>query len=150
MSYAATNGTSLSCHVNNCKLIAKFHEVGDMILDAEGRLRNRKFDPKVNHEILAEMMITHCVPFNFVECRAFRKYQKNWMMIVPLLLEILFPTMFWNLIEIQWKWNPSKLSCAHRVGYIVLKVNLLTFLKCINNGAWLYGFSSVWTGYMVS
>ncbi|KAI5428407.1 hypothetical protein KIW84_033406 [Lathyrus oleraceus] len=47
MSCVTTNGTShLTRHVNNCKLIPKFHNMSDMILDAEGRMGNKKFDPK--------------------------------------------------------------------------------------------------------
>lgn len=57
MTLRLTNGTShLNHHLNSCKLVQKFHDVNGMILDAEGKLRKKKFDHKVNREILAEIM----------------------------------------------------------------------------------------------
>jgi hypothetical protein len=47
-----------------------------MMIGAEGKLRKKKFDPKVNHEILAKLVITHGAPFNIVEWKVFREYQK--------------------------------------------------------------------------
>jgi hypothetical protein len=50
--------------------------VGKMMIDVEGKLRNKNFDPKANREILARMMITHGAPFNIVEWSVFRERLK--------------------------------------------------------------------------
>ena len=47
----------------------------DVNCDYEGKLRRRKFDSKMNREILFELIIAHDLPFSIVECRVFRKYQ---------------------------------------------------------------------------
>ena len=47
-----------------------------MLIDSERKLKKRKFDPKINHEILSELIIAHDLPFSIVEWRVFRKYQK--------------------------------------------------------------------------
>ena len=46
-----------------------------MLIDSEGKLKKRKFDHKMNREILSELLITHDLPFSIVEWRVFRKYQ---------------------------------------------------------------------------
>ena len=46
-----------------------------MLIDSEGKLKKRKFDHKMNWEILSELIITHDLPFSIVEWRVFRKYQ---------------------------------------------------------------------------
>lgn len=76
MGCAPKNGTShLKRRKDTCKFI-KFRDVGSMFLDAGGKLKKRKFDPKVNRELLAKMVILHGLPFNVVEWRGFRNYQK--------------------------------------------------------------------------
>lgn len=71
------SGTShLKRHVLSCKKTIKNHDVGEMMIDVEGKLRKKKFDPMANREILARIMITHGAPFNMVEWRVFREYQK--------------------------------------------------------------------------
>ena len=55
----------------------RFHDIGDMLIDSEGKLKKRKFDPRMNREILSELIITHDLPFNIVEWRVFRKYQNK-------------------------------------------------------------------------
>ena len=47
-----------------------------MLIDYEGKLRRRKFDSKMNREILSKLIIAHDLPFSIVEWRVFRKYQK--------------------------------------------------------------------------
>ena len=49
-----------------------------MLIDCEGKLRKRKFDSKMNGEILSEFIIAHDLPFSVVEWRVFRKYQKKF------------------------------------------------------------------------
>ena len=68
--------THLGRHRDRCMKTVKFHDVGDMMIGAEGKLRKKKFDPKVNREILAKLVITHGAPFNIVEWKVFREYQK--------------------------------------------------------------------------
>ena len=68
------NGTThLKRHRDGCNKTIKNHDVGEMMIDAEGKLRKKKFDPKANQEILARIMITHSAPFNMVEWRVFRE-----------------------------------------------------------------------------
>jgi hypothetical protein len=66
----------LKRHRDSCRKTVRNHDVGEMMIDAEGKLRKKKFDPMVNREILARIMITHGAPFNMVEWRVFREYQK--------------------------------------------------------------------------
>ena len=71
------SGTShLKRHVLSCSKTIRNRDVGEMMIDAEGKLRKKKFDPMANREILAGIMITHGAPFNMVEWRVFREYQK--------------------------------------------------------------------------
>ena len=48
-------------------MIPRFHDVGDMLIDFEGKLRKRKFDSKMNREILSELIIAYDLPFSIVE-----------------------------------------------------------------------------------
>ena len=64
-----------------------------MLIDSEGKLKKRKFDHKMNREILSELIITHDLPFSIVEWRVFRKYQKNLMKIVEI-----FPKEWLNMM----------------------------------------------------
>ena len=75
---ASKLGTShLSRHIPRCHKIPRFHDVGDMLIDSEWKLKKRKFDPKMNREILSELIIAHDLPFSIIEWRVFRKYQKK-------------------------------------------------------------------------
>ena len=44
-----------------------------MLIDSEGKLKKRKFDPRMNQEILYELIIALDLPFSIVEWRVFRK-----------------------------------------------------------------------------
>ena len=82
----------LSRHIPKCHMIPQFHNVGEMVIDCEGKLRKiilgemvidcegklRKiiFDPKKNREILYELIIAHDLSFSVVKWRVFRKYHK--------------------------------------------------------------------------
>ena len=74
----------LSCHIPRCHKIPSFHDVGDMLINSEGKLKKIKFDPKMNREILSELIIAHDLPFSIIEWRVFRKYQKTLMKIVEI------------------------------------------------------------------
>ena len=65
----------LTHHIPRCHMTPQFHDVGGMLIDYEGNLR-RKFDSKMNQEILFELIIAHYLPFSIVEWMIFRKYQK--------------------------------------------------------------------------
>ena len=47
-----------------------------MLIDSEGKLKKRKFDLRMNQEILYELIIALDLPFSIVEWRVFRKYHK--------------------------------------------------------------------------
>ena len=75
--YASKSGTShLARHIPKCHIVPKFHDIGGMLIDYEGKSRKRKFDSKINREILFELIITHDLPFSIFEWRVFRKYHK--------------------------------------------------------------------------
>ena len=77
-SCASILGTShLSRHIPKCHMIPHFHDVGELLIDCEGKLRKRKIDSKMNREILSELIIAHDLPFRVVKWRVFRKYQKK-------------------------------------------------------------------------
>ena len=57
-------------------MVPKFHDTGGMRIDYEGKLRKRKFDSKINREILSELIIAHDLPFSIVEWRVSRKCHK--------------------------------------------------------------------------
>ena len=64
----------LARHIPKCHMVPEFHDIGGMLIDYEGKLRKRKFDSKINREILSELIIAHDLPFSIVEWRVFRKY----------------------------------------------------------------------------
>ena len=68
-------GRDISRHIPKCHMIFRFHDLGEMLIDCEGNLRKRKFDSKMNREILSELIIAHDLLFSVVEWRVFRKYQ---------------------------------------------------------------------------
>lgn len=47
----------------------KFYNVGGMLIDYEGRLRMRKFEFKINKEILSELIIAYDLRFSIGEWR---------------------------------------------------------------------------------
>ena len=47
-----------------------------MLIDSEEKLKKRKFDHKMNQEILSALIIAYDLPFSIVEWRLFRKYQR--------------------------------------------------------------------------
>ena len=49
-----------------------------MLIDNERKLKNRKFDPKMNREILSELIIAYDLPFSIVKWRVLKKYQKKF------------------------------------------------------------------------
>ncbi|KZT76286.1 hypothetical protein F511_46689 [Dorcoceras hygrometricum] len=54
----------------------KFYDVGQMLVDHDGKVRSRKVDQKVVRDLLAAAIIRHDLPFSFVEYDGFRKWVK--------------------------------------------------------------------------
>ncbi|XP_061357436.1 zinc finger BED domain-containing protein RICESLEEPER 2-like [Gastrolobium bilobum] len=69
-----TCGTStLNRHINKCTQI-KHEDIGQVILDMQGKMKAIKIDMKVAREMYAEAVIEHDQPFNFTEYRKFRRF----------------------------------------------------------------------------
>ena len=72
------SGTShLARHIPRCHMVPQFHDVGEMLIYYEGKVRRRKFDSKMNREIFFQLIVTHNLPFSIDQWRVFRKYKKN-------------------------------------------------------------------------
>ncbi|KAF1874375.1 hypothetical protein Lal_00008581, partial [Lupinus albus] len=71
LSCSTRNETShLIRHVDNFNKTIKNNDIGIMLLDGGGGgLKKRKFDPKVNRDMISELIISHGLPFNIVEWR---------------------------------------------------------------------------------
>ena len=60
-------GTShLNRHVMKCDK-RKTKDVGQMILDMQGKLKGKKIDQVVHRELLSNLIIRHNLPYKFVE-----------------------------------------------------------------------------------
>ncbi|RDX79021.1 hypothetical protein CR513_40605, partial [Mucuna pruriens] len=69
-------GTSnLNCHVEKCKKI-KFEDIGQMMLDMQGKLKSRKTDNMVLHDFWAALILKHDLPSKFVEYEELRSWIK--------------------------------------------------------------------------
>lgn len=70
-------GTShLRRHIDTCKFISYFNP-HQMLMDYEGKVKARKFYPRISRDMLAEAIIKHYLPHAFVEydkIRAWAKY----------------------------------------------------------------------------
>lgn len=67
-------GTStLRRHIQKCPKL-KFHDVGQMFIGHEGKIVNRKMNPKIARELLAAAIIKHDLPFSFVEYDGIRTF----------------------------------------------------------------------------
>ena len=67
--------SSLKRHIQKCKEI-KFEDVGQMIMDMQGKLKCPKIDQMVSREMCAATIIEHDLPFNFVEYKKIRSWMK--------------------------------------------------------------------------
>jgi len=67
-------GTShLKHHIEKCNKL-KCEDVRQMIVDEQGKLKARRIDPMVSHELCANLIIHYGLPFNFVEHEALRTW----------------------------------------------------------------------------
>jgi len=68
-------GTSHLCrHKEVCPML-KFHNLGHMFINQEGKLQSRKVDQQIQREMLAEAIIKHNLSYSFVEYDGIR----NWI-----------------------------------------------------------------------
>ncbi|XP_061373378.1 zinc finger BED domain-containing protein RICESLEEPER 3-like [Gastrolobium bilobum] len=67
-------GTStLNRHLSKCKQI-KFEDVGQVMLDMQGKLKSMKIDQRISRDMYAEAVIEHGMPFRFAEYKKFRRW----------------------------------------------------------------------------
>jgi hypothetical protein len=66
--------SSLNRHILSCQK-SKYGDVGKMIIDMDGKIRQRKIDQMISREMCAAAIIEHDLPFKFVEYRKIR----NWI-----------------------------------------------------------------------
>ena len=70
-------GTStLKCHMNVCTSLSKYKDVGGMLLDHEGKLRTKKIDQKHLRKLISMAIISHNLPFSYVEYKWVREINK--------------------------------------------------------------------------
>ena len=68
--------SSLRRHLPKCKSLS-FYDVGQMIVDHDGKVRSKKIDQKISRDLVAVAVIRHDFPYAFVEyvgIRAWLKY----------------------------------------------------------------------------
>ena len=66
-SCGAKYGTShLKCHIEKCTK-SKFDDVGQMMVDMQGKLKAKKIDQMVSCELCANLILRYGLPFKFVE-----------------------------------------------------------------------------------
>ncbi|KHN14618.1 Ubiquitin-like-specific protease ESD4 [Glycine soja] len=68
--------STLQRHMRKCDVYLKTRsnsDVGNIILDHAGRLRNKKIDQSVVYEMISMMIIEHDLPFSFVEHKRFKE-----------------------------------------------------------------------------
>lgn len=70
-----TGTSSLRRHIGVC-IKLKFHDEGQMFIDHDGKLKNKKINPKIARELLAAAIIKHDLPFLLVEYEGMRSFHK--------------------------------------------------------------------------
>ncbi|CAL5183153.1 unnamed protein product [Lathyrus oleraceus] len=63
--------TSLNRHMKKCTKI-KYADVGQVMMDLQGRLKNLTIDKKVSRSMCATAIIAHDLPYKFVEFQKIR------------------------------------------------------------------------------
>lgn len=56
--------------------MVKFYDVGQMILNHDGKMRSRKINQKISRGLVASVVIKHDLPFSFVEYDGIRAWIK--------------------------------------------------------------------------
>ncbi|CAL5202787.1 unnamed protein product [Lathyrus oleraceus] len=67
--------TSLNRHMKKCTKI-KYVDVGQVMIDSQGRLKNLTIDKKVSRSMCATAIIAHDLPYKFVEFQKIRDWMK--------------------------------------------------------------------------
>ena len=67
--------SSLKSHIQKCDKI-QCEDVGQMIIDMQGKLQSLKIDQMISYEMCAQAIIEHDLPFKFVEFRKIRQWLK--------------------------------------------------------------------------
>lgn len=71
-------GTStLNRHIPKCVALPKYHNIGVMMLDEQGKLKSRQVDHKRIREIISMAVIEHNLPYSFVEYKWIRELHKS-------------------------------------------------------------------------
>ncbi|XP_061359775.1 zinc finger BED domain-containing protein RICESLEEPER 2-like [Gastrolobium bilobum] len=65
--------SSLNRHLPKCKQI-KFEDVGQVMIDMQGKLKSMKIDQRISREMFSEAIIEHGMPFKFAEYKKFRRW----------------------------------------------------------------------------
>ena len=65
----------LSHHISSYKKI-EYHDMGQMLIDQDGKMKSRRTKQKVNHHMIAEAIIQHDLPFFFVEYKKIKAWAK--------------------------------------------------------------------------
>ena len=74
-SCSSKGGTShLHRHISKCLMLPRFDDVGNLMLDYATKISSRKLDHNVVHELIAQMIILHEIPFQCIEWSSFRTY----------------------------------------------------------------------------
>lgn len=67
--------TTLNRHMKKCTKI-KYADVGQVMMDFQGRLKNLTIDKKVSRSMCATAIIAHDLPYKFVEFQKIRDWMK--------------------------------------------------------------------------
>ncbi|KAF7801124.1 zinc finger BED domain-containing protein RICESLEEPER 2-like [Senna tora] len=71
-----TYGTShLHRHVSSCNFVS-YHDVSQMLINQEGKLKSKKIDQQLSRQLCAEAIIEHDLPYSFVDYKGIRKWIK--------------------------------------------------------------------------
>ena len=68
--------STLNRHISSCPQLSKYHNVGIMMLDHQGKLRARQLDQKKFRDLIAMAIIEHDLPYSFVEYKRVRELFK--------------------------------------------------------------------------
>ena len=83
-----------------CTSLAKYKDVGGM-LDHEGKLRFRKIDQKHLRELISMAIISHDLPFSYVEYKWVREINKYLNPDVKHISRLTATTDIWKFILLK-------------------------------------------------
>ncbi|XP_060183253.1 zinc finger BED domain-containing protein RICESLEEPER 2-like [Lycium barbarum] len=125
-------GTShLKRHLIRCKKL-KYHSLGQMFMDKQGKIQSRKIDQLVSREMFAEAIIKHDLPYSFVEydgIRAWANYASP---------ELIMPSRNTSVVDVQKVYFKEKEKLRQVLAKIPNRV-------CLTSDCWTAGTSE---GYL--